>query len=82
MMPVSQTDRLQGPAVNSKPAPAKPLNRDAEFMHLIPGLINTIAGDDPAIRIEWKNMVRLRRLNGASWESVHRLLAQTAYPSI
>jgi hypothetical protein len=82
MMPVSQTDGLHDPTVNSKPAPVKPLNRDAEFMRLIPGMINMIAGDDPATRIEWKNTVRLRRLSGASWESVYRLLAQTAYPSI
>jgi hypothetical protein len=51
-------------------------------MRLIPGMINMIAGDDPATRIEWKNTVRLRRLSGASWESVYKLLAQTAYPSI
>jgi len=82
MIPVNHTEGQQTSAVNRKPAPVKPVNRDAEFMRLIPGLINTIAGDDPEIRIEWKNRVRLRRLSGASWESVYRLLALTAYPSI
>jgi hypothetical protein len=82
MIPANPSDGRQNPAVSRKPDPVRPLNRDAEFMRYIPGLINTIADGDPAIQIEWKNTVRLRRLSGASWESVYRLLAQAAYPSI
>jgi hypothetical protein len=82
MIPVNQTTGLRSSEVGRTPAPIKPVNRDAEFMHQIPGLINTIANGDPAAAIEWKNSVRLRRMRGESWESVYRLLAQVAYPSI
>jgi len=82
MIPVNQTTGLRGPEVSRTPAPVKPVNRDAEFMRQMPGLINTIADGDPAVAIEWKNTVRLRRLRGESWESVYRLLSQVAYPSI
>jgi hypothetical protein len=62
--------------------PVKPINHDAEFMHHIPALINTLADGNPETANEWKTIVRLRRLNGESWESVHQLLSQAAFPSI
>ena len=57
-----------------------PVNRDVQFMHLIPDLINTIAAGDEATATELKVDIRRRRLGGASWESVYRLLNRVAYP--
>jgi len=57
-----------------------PVDRDAQFMHLVPELINTIAAGDAATAAELKVDVRRRRLGGASWEAVYRLLNRVAYP--
>ena len=80
-MPVNQTSERRNSEVSSTNIPVKPVNREADFMRQIPGLINMIADGDPDTVIEWKNTVRLRRSGGASWESVYRLLSQAAYPS-
>jgi len=61
---------------------SKLINRDAEFMHHIPALINTIADGDVKTATEWKTRVRLRRMRGESWESVYRLLSRVAFPSV
>ncbi len=65
---------------NQSTGKATPVNRDAQFMHRIPQLINTIAAGDPATAAELRVDVRRRRLNGASWEAVYRLLNRVAYP--
>jgi len=60
----------------------KLINRDAEFMHHIPALINTIADGDAKKATEWKIRVSLRRMSGESLELVYRLLSRAAFPSV
>lgn len=82
MLPHNQPIGPRHPQIEKRSFPVKPVNHDAEFMRHIPALINTIADGNPDTAKEWKIIVRLRRSNGESWESVYQLLSQAAFPSI
>jgi len=82
MLPHNQPIGPHHPQVKTPPIPVKPVNYDAKFMRHIPALINIIADGNPDTAKEWKIIVRLRRSNGESWESVYQLLSQAAFPSI